>query len=183
MAGRSSTTRSSGRLRIRRRGGAGLIVLLFVVWPLSPASGQSWPDPACDLPEYESVTTTPFVLPVPSYLRRTPLGGDEAGIHVIRISGNPGALVGPVAPGKVWPELLTHRYSLLEPCNADATMCLLDVDRNRLKGVEGDRLNAILSCAGMNFHKLLRWAADFLRQIFYQVLFFQRASLYRFANF
>lgn len=37
------------------------------------------------------------------------------------------------------------------------------MDRNRLKGVEGDRMNAILSAAGMNFHKLLRHAADFLR--------------------
>ena len=56
------------------------------------------------------------------------------------------------------------------------------MDRNRLKGVEGDRLNAILSGAGMNFHKLLRWAADFLRQIFYRVLFFQRASCCRFVT-
>lgn len=37
------------------------------------------------------------------------------------------------------------------------------MDRNRLKGEEGDRLNAILSAAGMNFWKLLRHAADFLR--------------------
>jgi IS5 family transposase len=37
------------------------------------------------------------------------------------------------------------------------------MDRNRLKGEEGDRLNAILSAAGMNFWKLLRCAADFLR--------------------
>lgn len=39
--------------------------------------------------------------------------------------------------------------------------------RNRLKGVEGDRLNAILCAVGMNFHKLLRAAANFLRQILY----------------
>ena len=37
------------------------------------------------------------------------------------------------------------------------------MDRNRLSEVEGDRFNAILSAVGMNFHKLLRWAADFLR--------------------
>jgi IS5 family transposase len=37
------------------------------------------------------------------------------------------------------------------------------MDRNRLKGFIGDQLNAILSAAGMNFAKLLRWAADFLR--------------------
>jgi len=48
------------------------------------------------------------------------------------------------------------------------------MDRNRLKGIEGDRLNAILSASGMNFHKLLRWAAGFLRQIFGWLLFYQR---------
>ena len=40
------------------------------------------------------------------------------------------------------------------------------MDRNRLKGKEGDRLNAILSAAGMNFWKLFKCAADFLRLIF-----------------
>jgi len=39
------------------------------------------------------------------------------------------------------------------------------MDRNRLKGILGDCLNAILSAAGMNFHKLLRWAAALLRII------------------
>ena len=106
-----------------------MIALLVVAWPAS-ASGESWPDPACDLPAYESVTADPFVMPLPRYLQRKPLTGDEAGIQVIRISGNPGQPVGPAAPGKVWPEVLTHRYSLVDPCNADATMCLLDVDRN-----------------------------------------------------
>jgi IS5 family transposase len=51
------------------------------------------------------------------------------------------------------------------------------MDRNRLKGVEGDRINAILSAAGMNFCKLLKWAADFLRQIFLWLLFGQRANI------
>jgi IS5 family transposase len=51
------------------------------------------------------------------------------------------------------------------------------MDRNRLKGVEGDRINAILSAAGMNFCKLLKWAADFLRQIFLWLLFCQRANM------
>ena len=51
------------------------------------------------------------------------------------------------------------------------------MDRNRLKGVEGDRINAILSAAGMNFCKLLKWAADFLRQIFLWLLFCQRANI------
>jgi IS5 family transposase len=37
------------------------------------------------------------------------------------------------------------------------------MDRNRLKGKQGDCVNAILSAAGMNFSKLLRWAGDLLR--------------------
>jgi transposase, IS5 family len=37
------------------------------------------------------------------------------------------------------------------------------MDRNRLGGVIGDQLNAILSAVMMNFHKLLRWAAELLR--------------------
>lgn len=36
------------------------------------------------------------------------------------------------------------------------------MDRNRLKGVPGDRINAILIAAGLNFRKLLRFLADFL---------------------
>lgn len=48
------------------------------------------------------------------------------------------------------------------------------MDRNRLKGKEGDRFNAILSAAGMNFAKLVRWLANFLRLIFYWALNFQR---------
>jgi len=51
------------------------------------------------------------------------------------------------------------------------------MDRNRLKGVEGDRINAILSAAGMNFWKLLKWAADFLGRIFSWLLFCQRANI------
>jgi len=50
------------------------------------------------------------------------------------------------------------------------------MDRNRLKGTLGDRLNAVLSAAGMNFSKLLTWAAAFLRYMYFRVLFFQRAS-------
>ena len=50
------------------------------------------------------------------------------------------------------------------------------MDRNRLHGVVGDQLNAILSTVGMNFHKLLRWAAGFLRQIFCWLLSCQRAT-------
>jgi hypothetical protein len=49
------------------------------------------------------------------------------------------------------------------------------MDRNRLKGVVGEQLNAMVSDAGINFHKLL-WAAGFLRQIFYCLLFCQRVT-------
>jgi IS5 family transposase len=44
------------------------------------------------------------------------------------------------------------------------------MDRNRLKGKEGDCINAILSAAGMNFSKLLRWAGDLLRLVFLWIL-------------
>jgi IS5 family transposase len=50
------------------------------------------------------------------------------------------------------------------------------MDRNRLSGVLGDQLNAILSAIGMNFHKLLRWAAAFLRQFFCWLLLSQRTT-------
>lgn len=40
------------------------------------------------------------------------------------------------------------------------------MDRNRLKGKEGDRLNAILSAAGMNINKLLRWLVDYFLFLF-----------------
>jgi IS5 family transposase len=33
------------------------------------------------------------------------------------------------------------------------------MNRNRLKGTQGDQLNAVLSAAGMNFKKLLKRAA------------------------
>ena len=48
------------------------------------------------------------------------------------------------------------------------------MDRNRLKGSLGDRINAILSAAGMNFHKLQKAAAGFLRQFYFWQLFCQR---------
>ena len=41
------------------------------------------------------------------------------------------------------------------------------MDRCMLKGVEGDSINAILSAAGMNFRKLIRWAALLLRLLLY----------------
>ena len=47
--------------------------------------------------------------------------------------------------------------------------------RDRLKGTVGDRINAILSAAGMNFHKLVYLAADLLRQIFFCLQIYQRA--------
>ena len=39
------------------------------------------------------------------------------------------------------------------------------LNSNRLKGMLGDCMNALLSAAGMNFHKLLRCIAAFLRFI------------------
>jgi len=51
------------------------------------------------------------------------------------------------------------------------------MDRNRLKGEEGDSINAILSAAGMNFTKLLRWPNEFLRLIFESLFNCQRALL------
>ncbi len=49
------------------------------------------------------------------------------------------------------------------------------MDRNRLKGQQGDCFNAILSAAGMNFAKLLRWIAELLRLILAWFFSFQRA--------
>jgi len=51
------------------------------------------------------------------------------------------------------------------------------MDRNRLKGVEEDWINAMMSAAGMNFLKLLNQAADFLRQISLWFQFYQRTSI------
>jgi transposase, IS5 family len=50
------------------------------------------------------------------------------------------------------------------------------MDRNRLKGELGDRLNAILSAAGMNFSKLLRWLEQFLRLLLEISSGFQRTN-------
>jgi IS5 family transposase len=36
------------------------------------------------------------------------------------------------------------------------------MDRNYLKGPDGDRINAVLAAAGFNFHLLLRWFAALL---------------------
>jgi transposase, IS5 family len=44
------------------------------------------------------------------------------------------------------------------------------MDRNRLKGTQGDMVNAILSAAGMNFSKLLRWAAHIFGLIFSKII-------------
>lgn len=51
------------------------------------------------------------------------------------------------------------------------------MDRNRLHGKKGDCINAILSTAGMNFAKLLKWLADLLRLIFMWLFDCQRTSL------
>jgi len=39
------------------------------------------------------------------------------------------------------------------------------MDRNYLKGQDGDRINAVLAAAGFNFHLLLRWLAALLRAL------------------
>jgi len=41
------------------------------------------------------------------------------------------------------------------------------MDRNRLKGVTGDKINAIFSAVGMNFRKLLKFLADFFVCFFF----------------
>jgi IS5 family transposase len=41
------------------------------------------------------------------------------------------------------------------------------MDRCMLKGIEGDNINAILSASGMNFRKLLKWAALLLRLLLF----------------
>ena len=40
------------------------------------------------------------------------------------------------------------------------------MDRNYLKGREGDRVNAVLAAVGFNFHLLIRWLAILLRLFF-----------------
>jgi transposase, IS5 family len=44
------------------------------------------------------------------------------------------------------------------------------LDRNYLKGRDGDRINAVLAAAGFNFHLLLRWLAALLRAYFLAAL-------------
>ncbi len=39
------------------------------------------------------------------------------------------------------------------------------MDRNYLKGREGDRINAVLAAAGYNFSLLIRWLAALLRAL------------------
>jgi len=51
------------------------------------------------------------------------------------------------------------------------------MDRNRLKGKEGDQVNAILNAAGMNFWKLFKWAAALLRFLFWSIYFCQNLTL------
>jgi IS5 family transposase len=57
------------------------------------------------------------------------------------------------------------------------------MDRNRLKGIQGDQVNAILSAAGMNFSKLLKWAAALLRPLFLLIIFVRNSDLRKKAVF
>jgi IS5 family transposase len=50
------------------------------------------------------------------------------------------------------------------------------MDRNYLKGRDGDRANAVLAAAGYNFALLLRWLRRLLRALF-QVLFLPPAGV------
>jgi len=55
------------------------------------------------------------------------------------------------------------------------------MDRNRLKGTEGDQINAILRAAGMNFRKLQRFAAAFLHRLLLHYFGGYRLLSYRFG--
>jgi hypothetical protein len=60
------------------------------------------------------------------------------------------------------------------------------LDRNRLKGTEGDCINVILSAAGMNIHKILKALSEtqgFLAQIIRWLLGLDKhpATVYRLA--
>ncbi|ACL03018.1 transposase IS4 family protein [Desulfatibacillum aliphaticivorans] len=44
------------------------------------------------------------------------------------------------------------------------------MERNRLAGTEGDKFNAILSAAGMNFHKLQKFLEELLRLYFFRIM-------------
>jgi IS5 family transposase len=52
------------------------------------------------------------------------------------------------------------------------------MDRNYLKGRDGDRINAVLAAAGYNFGLLLRWLAALLRALFHAT-FSQRLTAQR----
>jgi len=47
-----------------------------------------------------------------------------------------------------------------------------------LKGEEGDKLNAMLSAAGMNFAKLLKWLAVILRLFIASIFGCQREIVF-----
>jgi len=46
------------------------------------------------------------------------------------------------------------------------------MDRNRLKGVDGDRINATLSATGMNFSKLMSHLLVLFRRIIHRLFFY-----------
>ena len=50
------------------------------------------------------------------------------------------------------------------------------MDRNYLKGREGDRINAVLAAAGYNFSLLLRWLAALLRALIAMMIFDARPA-------
>lgn len=67
--------------------------------------------------------------------------------------------------------LAAHRADILETTGGavpviDHLKAEHRIDRNHLKGREGDRVNAVLAAAGYNFGLLLRWLAAIWRAIF-----------------
>ncbi len=44
------------------------------------------------------------------------------------------------------------------------------LDRNYLKGRDGDRINAVLAAAGYNFRRIAKWLRDLLRRILFAAL-------------
>jgi len=73
--------------------------------------------------------------------------------------------------------MVYHRHAAIEPGIGHLKREHL-MDRNRLKGTDGDQINAILSAAGMNFRKLQRFVAAFLRRFLLRYFGCQRAFVY-----
>ena len=60
-------------------------------------------------------------------------------------------------PDESLQSLLSVSISILTQKRHDKHRCTASMNRNRLKGIDGDRINAILSAAGINLRKLLKF--------------------------